>query len=49
MDTDGVRKGMEMITPSCELIPTWGGEAYWMLSRESCQNVLKKKDLEWKT
>ena len=48
VDTEGVREGTAMKTPSQELISLWVGEAYWMLNMEMCKSAWIKKGYEWK-
>ena len=48
VDTEGVKRGKEMKTPSHEDIANWVGEAYWTLNTETCKKAWRKRGYEWK-
>ena len=46
-DTEGIREGRDMKSPSLKLILSWVGEAYWTLNTIMCKNAWKKKGYKW--
>ena len=47
MDVKGALVGRDVITPSREVIANWVVDAYWLLTKKTCQNAWKKKGFEW--